>query len=88
MLHDDIRWLPWLVELGLLVAIARPFGTLRRVQLSLTTLLALLVVSNIKLRRSEIESFSEANGAGGRAEGFGDFIDTSMCQAVNAFDRR
>lgn len=55
VLHDDIRWLPWLVELGLLIAIARPFGTLqqlptlRRVQLALTTLLALLVVSNIKL---------------------------------------
>jgi len=40
------------------------------------------------LVRSEIESFSETNGAGGRAEGFGDFIDTSMCQAVNAPDRR
>ncbi len=37
---------------------------------------------------SEIESFSETNGAGGWAEGFGDFIDTSMCQGVNAFDRR
>jgi len=40
------------------------------------------------LSSSEIESFSETNGAGGRAEGFGDFIDTSMCQAVNAPDRR
>jgi len=37
---------------------------------------------------SEIESFSETNGADGRAEGFGDFIDTPMCQAVNAPDRR
>jgi len=38
--------------------------------------------------RSEIESYSETNGAGGRAEDFGDFIDTSTCQAVNAPDRR
>jgi len=37
---------------------------------------------------SEIESFSETNGTDGRAEGFGDFLDTSMCQAVNAPDRR
>lgn len=55
VLHDDIRFLPWLVELGLLVAMVRPFGALkqlqalRRVQLALTTLVALLLVSNIKL---------------------------------------
>lgn len=54
-LHDDILFLPWLVELALLAAIIKPFGTLkqlsraRRAQLALTTLLALLVVSNIKL---------------------------------------
>jgi len=40
------------------------------------------------MNHSEIESFSETNGADGRAEGFGDFIDTPMCQAVNAPDRR
>lgn len=55
VLHDDMRALPWLFELALLVGIARPVGTLRRlpaprrVQLALTTLFALLVVSNIKL---------------------------------------
>ncbi|MEO7886300.1 MAG: phosphatase PAP2 family protein [Polaromonas sp.] len=55
VLHDDIRWLPWLVELALLTAIARPFGPIRqlvierRVQLGLTTLVSLLVVSTIKL---------------------------------------
>jgi membrane-associated PAP2 superfamily phosphatase len=54
-LHDDIRWLPWGVELALLAAVARPFGALRRlaverrVQLALTTLVALLVVSTLKL---------------------------------------
>ena len=54
VLHDDIRFLPWLIELGLLVAMVRPFGVLkqlqalRRVQLALTTLIALLLVSNIK----------------------------------------
>jgi len=37
---------------------------------------------------SEIESFSETAGVGGRAEGFGDFTDTSMCQAANASDRQ
>lgn len=58
LLHDDFRPLPWLFELGLLVAIVRPFGAmgrlpaLRRVQLALTTLVALLVVSNIKLHSS------------------------------------
>lgn len=55
VLHDNIRSLPWVVELGLLVAMAWPFGALaqlpplRRVQLALTTLVALLLVSNIKL---------------------------------------
>jgi membrane-associated PAP2 superfamily phosphatase len=55
VLHDDMRLFPWLLELGLLVAMVRPFGTLkqlepvRRVQLALTTLVALLLVSNIKL---------------------------------------
>jgi membrane-associated PAP2 superfamily phosphatase len=55
VLHDDIRLLPWGVELVLLAAIFWPFGTLkqlkiaRRLQLALTTLLALLVVSGIKL---------------------------------------
>lgn len=54
VLHDDMRLLPWLLELGLLVAMVRPFGTLkqlepmRRAQLALTTLIALLLVSNIK----------------------------------------
>ncbi|OGA96323.1 MAG: phosphatidic acid phosphatase [Burkholderiales bacterium RIFCSPHIGHO2_12_FULL_61_11] len=54
-LHDDIRWLPWLIELALLAAVFKPFGDLqqlpmpRRTQLALTTLLALLVISNIKL---------------------------------------
>lgn len=54
-LHDDIRWLPWGVELALLAAVARPFGAMRwlaverRVQLALTTLIALLVVSTLKL---------------------------------------
>jgi membrane-associated PAP2 superfamily phosphatase len=54
-LHDDIRWLPWGVELALLAAVARPFGALRqlaverRVQLALTTLASLLVVSTLKL---------------------------------------
>ena len=55
LLHDDIRMLPWLVELALLLAMAWPFGTLRqlatarRAQLALTTLAALLLVSTIKL---------------------------------------
>ncbi|EJL82667.1 PAP2 (acid phosphatase) superfamily protein [Polaromonas sp. CF318] len=54
-LHDDIRWLPWVVELALLAAVARPFGALRRlaaerrVQLALTTLVSLLVISTLKL---------------------------------------
>ncbi|WP_397408637.1 phosphatase PAP2 family protein [Polaromonas sp.] len=55
VLHDDMRPLPWLFEGLLLIGIARPVGSLRRLtaprraQLALTTLLALLVVSNIKL---------------------------------------
>jgi membrane-associated PAP2 superfamily phosphatase len=54
-LHDGIRWLPWAVELALLAAVARPFGPMcrlaveRRVQLALTTLVSLLVVSTFKL---------------------------------------
>jgi membrane-associated PAP2 superfamily phosphatase len=54
VLHEDIHFLPWLLELGLLVAVARPFGAfrqlpgLRRAQLALTTLVALLLVANIK----------------------------------------
>ena len=55
VLHDDIKFLPWAVELALLVSIWRPWGSLRqlpvgrRVQMALTTLLALLLVSGIKL---------------------------------------
>lgn len=55
VLHDDMRPLPWLFEALLLIGIAWPVGSLRqlpasrRVQLALTTLLALLVVSDIKL---------------------------------------
>lgn len=54
-LHDDIRWLPWVVEFALLAAVARPFGAMRqlaverRAQLALTTLVSLLVVSTLKL---------------------------------------
>ncbi|WP_411886175.1 phosphatase PAP2 family protein [Polaromonas sp. YR568] len=54
-LHDDIRWLPWGVELALLAGMVRPFGALRqlaverRAQLALTTLVSLLVVSTLKL---------------------------------------
>ena len=55
LLHDDIRLLPWAVELMLLAVIFWPFGsfkrlaTVRRWQLALTTLIALTVVSTIKL---------------------------------------
>lgn len=58
VLHDDIRLLPWLVELALLIAIALPFGPLkqlarsRRVQLAMGTFVALLLVSTIKLHSS------------------------------------
>lgn len=56
VLHDSIRPWPWLLELGLLAGIAWPWGSLtklpalRRAQLALTTLVALLLVSNIKLQ--------------------------------------
>lgn len=55
VLHDDIRLAPWGVQGVLLLAVAWPFGAFerlefaRRLQLALTTLLALLVVSAIKL---------------------------------------
>ena len=55
LLHDDIHWLPWLLELSLLAAVFRPFGTFRqlalarRLQLALGTLVALLVISTLKL---------------------------------------
>ena len=55
VLHDDIRLWPWVIELGLLVAIFLPVGSFRqlpmarRAQLALTTLAALLTVSTIKL---------------------------------------
>lgn len=55
LLHDGIRPLPWLLELGLLAAIVWPVGALRqlaperRAQLALSTLLALLAISGIKL---------------------------------------
>lgn len=55
LLHDWIKYLPWTVELMLLVAVFRPFGSFRslpgerRVQLALTTFVALLIVSMIKL---------------------------------------
>ena len=58
LLHDDIRQLPWLVELALLASIAFPLGSLkrlargRRTQFALTTLIALLVVSSIKIHSS------------------------------------
>ena len=53
-LHTNIRLLPWLLELALLMSIGLPFGNLkkisrlRRAQLGLTTFAALLVVSGIK----------------------------------------
>ena len=55
VLHDDIRLWPWVFELGLLIAIVLPVGTVRqlpmarRTQLALTTLAALLTISTIKL---------------------------------------
>jgi membrane-associated PAP2 superfamily phosphatase len=55
VLHDGLRYLPWLLELALLLAVVWPLGALRqlelarRLQLALTTLMALLVVSSIKL---------------------------------------
>lgn len=56
LLHDRVRPLPWVLEFGLLAGIAWPWGrltklpALRRAQLALTTLVALLVISGIKLR--------------------------------------
>jgi membrane-associated PAP2 superfamily phosphatase len=58
VLHDGIRYLPWLLELALLLAMFWPFGAIkqlpveRRAQLALSTLVALLVVSSIKLHSS------------------------------------
>lgn len=55
VLHDGIRPLPWALELALVAGMAWPLGSLRRlpvarrVQLALTTVLALLVVSGMKL---------------------------------------
>lgn len=55
VLHAPMRNLGWVLELGLLVGMFRPFGVLkalpaaRRAQLALTPLVALLVVSEIKL---------------------------------------
>ena len=55
LLHDDMHWPPWLLELALLAAVFRPFGTLkqlalaRRLQLALGTLVALLVISILKM---------------------------------------
>jgi membrane-associated PAP2 superfamily phosphatase len=55
VMHDGIHWVPWLVELALLAAIAKPFSAMRRlaverrVQLGVTTLVSLLVVSTLKL---------------------------------------
>ena len=56
VLHDKIKPFTWALEIALLVGIAVPFSALRalplarRVQLALTTLVALLLVSSIKLR--------------------------------------
>ena len=56
LLHDKIKPFTWALEVALLVGIAVPFSALRalpvarRVQLAITTLLALLLVSSIKLR--------------------------------------
>jgi membrane-associated PAP2 superfamily phosphatase len=55
LLHDNIRPWPWVLELGLLAAIVWPWGALtqlrllRRAQLALTTLAALVLISSIKL---------------------------------------
>ena len=55
VLHDDIRPLPWALELALVVGMVWPLGSLRhlpaarRVQLAMTTVLALLLVSGMKL---------------------------------------
>ena len=58
VLHDDIRPLPWALLLALLAGIVWPLGSLRqlpvarRAQMVLTTVLALLLVSGIKLHSS------------------------------------
>ena len=55
LLHDDVRLWPWVLELYLLIGIFGPLGSLRclpmarRVQLAVSTLAALLVVSTLKL---------------------------------------
>ncbi len=55
LLHDAIRPVPWAVALALLAGIAWPMGSLRqlpqarRVQIPVTTVLALLLVSSMKL---------------------------------------
>ena len=56
VLHDKIKPFTWALEIALLVGIAVPFSALRtlpvtrRAQLAITTLVALLLVSSIKLR--------------------------------------
>ncbi len=56
VLHDKIKPFTWAFEIALLAGIAFPFAALRalpvarRAQLAVTTLLALLLVSSIKLR--------------------------------------
>ena len=56
VLHDKIKPFTWALEIALLVGIPWPFFTLRslpavrRAQLAITTVLALLLVSSIKLR--------------------------------------
>lgn len=58
LLHDDLRPFPWLLEIALIIAIWWPIGSLRlisrarRAQFALTTLLALLLVSSIKMHSS------------------------------------
>ena len=58
LLHDDLRPFPWLLEIGLMIAVWWPIGSLRlisrarRAQFALTTLLALLLVSSIKIHSS------------------------------------
>ena len=56
VLHDKIKPFTWALEIALLISIAVPFSALRalplarRAQLAMTTLVALLLVSSIKLR--------------------------------------
>lgn len=55
VLHDHIRLLPWIPLLALLLAVGRPFGWLRqlpierRAQLAFTPLIAVIVISGLKL---------------------------------------